>query len=123
MVLDFGATHHLTSDATNIADTYNAFLGLDSVTLGNVTSLPINCYGSSSLQPSGFTSIQQLHQLFHTPYVSHSLKSVQCLCLAKGRTRGGLYSLKGQLLSPFVKSTVDTSSICDSVFPFFFLQQ
>lgn len=60
LLLDSRATHHLTSDASNIVEPKNSFLGRNLVPVGNRTSLPINDHGFSSLQLVGSIFIPKL---------------------------------------------------------------
>lgn len=69
-LVDSRATQHLTSDAINVVDHNNSFLGLDYVTVGNGSTLPIQCHGSSLLQAHGSLSVLKLSELLYTPHVS-----------------------------------------------------
>lgn len=78
-LLDSGASHHLTSDLTNVAQSlpYN---GSEEATLSNGNILPIHCVDSGLLFSTHNTCFLTLKHILRTLHTTYNLLSVHKLC-------------------------------------------
>jgi len=77
---DYGATHHVTPDATNLMDAAS-FSGSDQMYIGNGQGLSINSIGSMSFSsPFSPNTTLKLNNLLHVPSITKNLVSVSQFC-------------------------------------------
>ncbi|KAE8656318.1 Nodulation-signaling pathway 2 protein [Hibiscus syriacus] len=78
-VVDSGATHHITPDATNVSNT-TEFRGPGKLTIGNGASIDIHNIGTAQLPLTSDSSRTLiLNELLHVPYITKNLLSVSKL--------------------------------------------
>lgn len=76
-LMDSGATHHVTSDLSNLS-LYALYSGNDSIVIGNGSSLPITHTGSTSFTLPSRTLY--LDNVLYAPSMQKNLISVQKIC-------------------------------------------
>lgn len=134
--VDSAATHHITNDLNNL-QIYQPYTGVDQVTVGNGSGLPIHHSGKGILPTPSFPF--HLNNVLHVPSISSNLLSVQQLAkdnnctitfddcsfvvqdkltnqiLHRGLNNQGLYQFaSSSSVSPphaFVTKTVDSSML------------
>ncbi|KAA8519426.1 hypothetical protein F0562_013699 [Nyssa sinensis] len=72
-LMDSGTTHHLTADLDNLA-IHSEYTGLEEVTLGNGSQLPITHIGTSHVHSDNHKF--SLHDILRVPSATHNLLSV-----------------------------------------------
>jgi hypothetical protein len=72
---DTGASHHLTSDLSNLNMGADEYTGTEQIRVGNGNSLPIKHIGTSNLFTPNHSF--RLNNVLHVPHISQNLLSVQ----------------------------------------------
>ena len=68
-IADTGATHHMTSDLSNLS-LKSEYPGMDAVVVGNDMKLPISFIGSSSIHTPHSSFL--VKHILHVPFLKHN---------------------------------------------------